>query len=165
MPSTLNRGRVHLVCIAVLLAAGPAESQEASRSARLHVRLPAYAQLTVEGRKTMQTGPLRHFVSPPLDPNKSYHYTFEWTYPKDGKTYQARRVIHVRAGDNQEVDLTTEKGKEVNAEEKKPDKKPKRKLDVPYVPTPPEVVDKMLEMAKITKDDVVYDLGCGDGRI
>ncbi len=35
----------------------------------------------------------------------------------------------------------------------------------PYVPTPPAVVEKMLEMARIDKDDVVYDLGCGDGRI
>jgi precorrin-6B methylase 2 len=34
-----------------------------------------------------------------------------------------------------------------------------------FVPTPPEVVDKMLELAQVTKDDVVYDLGCGDGRI
>ena len=37
--------------------------------------------------------------------------------------------------------------------------------DVPYVPTPEEVVAEMLRMAKVTKDDVVYDLGCGDGRI
>ena len=36
---------------------------------------------------------------------------------------------------------------------------------VPYVPTPPEIVDKMLELAKVTPDDVVYDLGSGDGRI
>jgi ribosomal protein L11 methylase PrmA len=34
-----------------------------------------------------------------------------------------------------------------------------------YVPTPQPVVDKMLDMAKVTKNDVVYDLGCGDGRI
>ncbi len=40
-----------------------------------------------------------------------------------------------------------------------------RKPDVLYVPTPPHVVDKMLELAKVTKADVVYDLGCGDGRI
>jgi SAM-dependent methyltransferase len=39
------------------------------------------------------------------------------------------------------------------------------KLDVPYVPTPDEVVARMLRMAKVGKDDVVYDLGCGDGRI
>jgi len=39
------------------------------------------------------------------------------------------------------------------------------KLDVPYVPTPQAVVDKMLEMAKVGPNDVLYDLGCGDGRI
>jgi SAM-dependent methyltransferase len=38
-------------------------------------------------------------------------------------------------------------------------------LDVPYVPSKPEVVAAMLRMAKITKGDVLYDLGCGDGRI
>jgi len=40
-----------------------------------------------------------------------------------------------------------------------------RRPDVRFVPTPREVVDKMLEMAKVTKDDILYDLGCGDGRI
>jgi len=38
-------------------------------------------------------------------------------------------------------------------------------LDVPYVPTPQEVVDKMLDVAAVKAGDVVYDLGCGDGRI
>src|SRR5206468_12225010 len=37
--------------------------------------------------------------------------------------------------------------------------------DVVYVPTPHEVVDKMLELAKVGKGDVLYDLGSGDGRI
>jgi cyclopropane fatty-acyl-phospholipid synthase-like methyltransferase len=40
-----------------------------------------------------------------------------------------------------------------------------RQPDVVFVPTPQEVVDVMLEMANVTKDDVVYDLGSGDGRI
>ena len=35
----------------------------------------------------------------------------------------------------------------------------------PYVPTPERVVEQMLEAAGVTKDDVVYDLGSGDGRI
>jgi SAM-dependent methyltransferase len=40
-----------------------------------------------------------------------------------------------------------------------------RGIDIIYVPTPQKVVDKMLEVAKVTSTDVVYDLGCGDGRI
>lgn len=43
--------------------------------------------------------------------------------------------------------------------------KPSREPDVVFVPTPQKVVDKMLELAKVKKDDLVYDLGCGDGRI
>jgi precorrin-6B methylase 2 len=41
----------------------------------------------------------------------------------------------------------------------------KHSPDVVFVPTPQEVVEKMLELAKVTKKDLVYDLGCGDGRI
>ena len=42
---------------------------------------------------------------------------------------------------------------------------PKRELDVPYVPTQEEVVAEMLSTAGVKKGDVLYDLGCGDGRI
>jgi SAM-dependent methyltransferase len=38
-------------------------------------------------------------------------------------------------------------------------------FDVPYVPTPQVVVDEMLRLAEVTRDDYVIDLGCGDGRI
>lgn len=40
-----------------------------------------------------------------------------------------------------------------------------RAPDVPYVPTPEAVVDRMLQIAKVNSNDVVYDLGSGDGRI
>ena len=43
--------------------------------------------------------------------------------------------------------------------------KPSKAPDVVYVPTPQVVVDKMLELAEVKPGDVVYDLGCGDGRI
>src|SRR5438034_9680371 len=39
------------------------------------------------------------------------------------------------------------------------------RLEVAFISTPQEVVEKMLEVADVKKDDVVYDLGCGDGRI
>ena len=40
-----------------------------------------------------------------------------------------------------------------------------RRPDVVYVPTPNEVVDRMLALAKVKNNDVIYDLGSGDGRI
>jgi SAM-dependent methyltransferase len=39
------------------------------------------------------------------------------------------------------------------------------RLDVPFVPTPDEVVAGMLDIAKVDRSDTLYDLGCGDGRI
>ncbi|MFO7277952.1 MAG: methyltransferase domain-containing protein [Pseudomonadota bacterium] len=43
---------------------------------------------------------------------------------------------------------------------------PARKMpEVPFVPSPDEVVNKMLDVARVGKNDVVYDLGSGDGRI
>jgi SAM-dependent methyltransferase len=41
----------------------------------------------------------------------------------------------------------------------------KRKPDVVFIPTPNNVADMMLHLARVKKGDVVYDLGCGDGRI
>ncbi len=42
---------------------------------------------------------------------------------------------------------------------------PARKPDIHYVPTPEEVAEEMLRTAAVGKEDLVYDLGCGDGRI
>ena len=42
---------------------------------------------------------------------------------------------------------------------------PTRRPDVIYVPTPEEVVEAMLQVANVSGSDVIYDLGCGDGRI
>jgi len=58
-----------------------------------------------------------------------------------------------------------EKGKLVKASLMKEDKETPDQIRPIYVPTPDEVVDAMCKMAKITKDDVVYDIGCGDGRL
>ena len=42
---------------------------------------------------------------------------------------------------------------------------PRRDPDVPYVPTTQNAVEAMLQLANVKKTDIVYDLGCGDGRI
>jgi SAM-dependent methyltransferase len=44
-------------------------------------------------------------------------------------------------------------------------KRPDAPQLAPYVPTPQEVVDRMLQLGQVGKGDVIYDLGCGDGRI
>jgi SAM-dependent methyltransferase len=57
---------------------------------------------------------------------------------------------------NRSVSETVESG---------PKPQPGREADAVFVPTPQDVVEKMLELAKVKRTDVVYDLGCGDGRI
>jgi SAM-dependent methyltransferase len=42
---------------------------------------------------------------------------------------------------------------------------PVPKVNAPFVVTPMEIIDRMFDMAEVKKNDVVYDLGCGDGRI
>ena len=42
---------------------------------------------------------------------------------------------------------------------------PLRAPDVPYEPSTPEIVAAMLDLARVTRRDLVYDLGCGDGRV
>src|SRR5437868_5423444 len=67
-----------------------------------------------------------------------------------------------------DYDAKKDKDTKKDKDEKKDKDKTKeedREPDCVYVPSPPEVVEKMLEAAKVGEKDVLYDLGCGDGRI
>ena len=160
-----------LVCLA--LAVAPARAQESGQRATLRVYLPGDARLLVEGKQTQQTGPVRQFFSPPLEPGKSYHYTFECSYDRGGKTITRKETVHFGAGDKKSVDLrdlnarVVESGGNTDTGVKKREdaNEPEVEPEVPFVPTPQDVVEKMLDMAGVKKDDLVYDLGCGDGRI
>jgi uncharacterized protein (TIGR03000 family) len=73
-----------------------------------------------------------------------------------------------KAEEPKKVDEPKKKAEEPKkVDEPKKVEEPKKdvKLDVPYVPTPEPVVEAMLKLAGVTEKDVVYDLGCGDGRI
>jgi uncharacterized protein (TIGR03000 family) len=148
-----------LSAVLLALSAAPAAwcqtADSAGQRASLTVRLHADATLTVDDRPTRQEGEVRRFHSPPLEPGKSYHYTLvaRWNPRYDYETYIARRVVHVEAGKSVEVDLRVlrpEKGDTI---------------EIIYVPTPQKTVDAMMKLAGVGKDDVVFDLGCGDGRI
>jgi uncharacterized protein (TIGR03000 family) len=169
--------------LGLVVAAAPALSQEAKEPAKLRVKLPAAdAQLSVDGTVTKTTGAERVFRSPPLPAGQNFKYTLKVTWLEEGKQKSAERVARVVAGQETVVDLreaTSESPKVVDLREESPkkgsDAKPDqakeqkqeqdRTPDVIFVPTPQEVVDKMLELAKVKKTDIVYDLGCGDGRI
>jgi uncharacterized protein (TIGR03000 family) len=127
----------------------------APQSANLRVLLPtAKAQLKIENRLTQQTGTTRLFVTPPLENTQRYHYTLTAIIrPNNYTTITRVREVPIRAGDDLTVDLR-------QADKDHPDD-----ILVRYVPTPPEVVKAMLRLAGVGTDDVVYDLGCGDGRI
>jgi uncharacterized protein (TIGR03000 family) len=150
--------RVALMLFAALLTAPVLRGQAADqreRQAVVVVRVHPEATLTVDGKETRQTGERRRFVSPPLEPGKKYTYTFvaEWMPRNNYETYKVTRKVTVEAGKTVEIDMS-------EADLKKGDI-----LFIRFVPTPPEVIDAMMKLAKVGEDDVVYDLGCGDGSL
>jgi uncharacterized protein (TIGR03000 family) len=133
----------------------PATKPAARTPATLRVLMPAAAAiLTVDGLATRQTGLTRAFESPPIEPGKDYTYTVvaQWM-PNNYTTVIRTRVVPIKAGETTEVDL------------RKEDDKQKDEYFIRYVPTPQLVVEAMLKLADVGEKDVVYDLGCGDGRI
>ena len=128
---------------------------EEKNIATIKIFLPElnYAEpvVKVEGVQTKSTGSNRTFVTPTLDPKKTYTYKIEALLQPNNYTKITRvREISFKAGETVSVDM--------RIEDKKTDK-----IVVRWVPTPDDIVDKMAELAKITKDDIIWDPGCGDG--
>lgn len=130
------------------------KKDDEKKASTVTIRLVSDATLTIDGVPTNQKGPVRRFVTPPLKPDVRYYYDVvaNWEPNNYTKITRSRRV-HVYAGKDVTVDLRKE-------DPKQPDK-----IVVRYVPTPQAVVDAMLKMGNVGESDVVYDLGCGDGRI
>lgn len=74
------------------------------------------------------------------------------TVPAPAAAASASASASADAGDPLELEAQKEWGKDQH-------------IDIIYVPTPQKVVDEMMQAANVTSKDVVYDLGCGDGRI
>lgn len=142
-----------LLLIAGLLACllpTTSTAQDWRKTVTLEVYLPESARPFIEGREMKFKAPMHRFVSPPLEPGK-YTYNIKALIPGPQGPNTITRQIDVRPGDFESIDL------------RPPGERPRP--DVEYEPTPQNVVAALLKLANVTPQDVLWDLGCGDGRI
>jgi uncharacterized protein (TIGR03000 family) len=93
----------------------PVYTPDVSTTARLDIRVPADAQVWVEGVEMKQTGAFRQMISPPvLEPGKTYHYTVKATWNANGQPVTESRKINVQAGLASLVDFTKPEGPNSN---------------------------------------------------
>jgi uncharacterized protein (TIGR03000 family) len=112
------------------------------------------AELKIENKDTKPTGPVREFETPEIEAGKLYEYDFSVTWRPNNYTVLTRtKKVEFKGGDDVVVDMT-------KVDPKNPDK-----AVVRWVPTPDDIVAEMIKMAKITKDDVVYEPGPGDAKV
>jgi uncharacterized protein (TIGR03000 family) len=76
-----------------------------STSATLVVSLPADARLTIDGQATTSVSSVRTFTSPELQPGRTYVYTLQAVYTRDGEEKTVSKKVHVWAGRTSRVDL------------------------------------------------------------
>ncbi len=150
----------NLLGLALLLAvAAPLvaydDKKDEKTSATLIIRVAKdNARLWVDDEEQEKGGLVRTFRTPPLTVGRIYSYQVKTFWEPNNYTKITRtRKVTVEAGKMTRLDMTRE-------DPSIPDD-----IRIRYVPTPPAFVDKMLEVAKVTDKDVVFDLGCGDGRL
>ena len=144
------RNMILAVVLSACVIPHVAFAQDSRKTVTVEVYLPENTRLFIEGQEIAYQGPKRRFVSPPL-PQGKYTYTIKAIIPGPTGSETVAHSLDVRPGDFESIDL------------RPPGKRPR--TDVEYEPTPQKVVDALLRLAKVTKEDVVWDLGCGDGRI
>lgn len=155
-----RRGLALNVFIAIVLSASLAGVVVIHRavadlpvSSRFTVKLPQEdTQLLINDKLRPGLGEMREHYVNLLAPGKTYKYTFTARWRPNNFTDVTRsRQIEFKGGDTVYVDLATDNRGD--------------HAKVRYVPTPDNIVRTMIEMAKITADDVIYEPGCGDARI
>lgn len=145
------------LCLAAfVVAALPLAAAAQKKPATIKVEVPdkpTKTEITIEGKKMEEPATVkdnvRVFTTTDLEPDKSYAYKIEAVIIPNNYTKIFRtREITFKAGETVTVNVS-----------KKDDKE---KIEVRWVPTPDDIVDKMCELAKVTEKDVVHDYGAGD---
>jgi uncharacterized protein (TIGR03000 family) len=154
----LHRPPVLAVVAALAFGLGAAaQGKKAPATVKLLLpESPTKVTLKVEGKelehndKSAKEG-VRVLVTPDLEPGKTYAYKIEAVIePNNYTKIERTREVTFKAGEEVTVDL------------RKKDSKVADNVVIRWVPTPKVVVKDMCELAKVTKDDVVMDPGCGD---
>jgi uncharacterized protein (TIGR03000 family) len=92
-------------------AAGPTDT-ETSDSARISIHVPPHARVFFDGAPTQQPGEFRQFVSPPLEPNRTYTYEIRAAWTENGDTVVHTRELEVRRGQELKIDFLAERAAE-----------------------------------------------------
>lgn len=135
------------------VAQGDKKPAAGSVKSKIKVTVPEEdADLLIEDRATKATGVNREFETPPVEAGKMYEYKFTAKWRPNNYTEITRnKSVTFKGGEDVVVDLTKDD--------------PNDKAKIRFVPTPEDIVAKMIELAKVSKDDFVYEPGCGDARI
>jgi uncharacterized protein (TIGR03000 family) len=144
------------LALTLALLADQAASQDTSPkpNTTLHVLVPTRgAEVRINGTVIPGRGKQRDLAAPPLAKDKDhYEVTAMWEPNNYTKFFRTRKVA-------------PKPGQTVTADLREADPKNPDHIEIRYVPTPDDVVARMCQLGKVGKDDVVFDLGCGDGRI
>jgi uncharacterized protein (TIGR03000 family) len=151
--------RPRLLAAAIALAFGLVASAQEKKPATIKLLIPespTKVTLKVEDKeletneKAAKEG-VRVLVTPALEPGKTYAYKVEATIEPNNYT----KIVRTR-------EITFKAGEELTLDLRKKDEKVADNVIIRWVPTPRIVVKDMCELAKVGKDDVVMDPGCGD---
>jgi uncharacterized protein (TIGR03000 family) len=107
MPATAGEGARAGTQTGVRRANYPPDTEGMrSPAVLLEVRVPADAEIWIEGAKTMQRGVVRQFISPPLEPDRDFTYEIKAIWWVNGQERTETRNVNVRAGNVVRVDLS-----------------------------------------------------------
>jgi len=130
------------------------KKEEKKAKSKLKIKVPQDdAKLFIEGKETKPTGEVREFETPEVVAGKTYEYAFMVKWEPNNYTKMTRtKTVEFKGGDDITVDLTQKDEKNDKAE-------------IRWVPTPDDIVAKMMELGSVKDGDVAYEPGPGDGRV
>ncbi|MFO0842912.1 MAG: TIGR03000 domain-containing protein [Gemmataceae bacterium] len=107
-PITAGCAAGHLVSSRVLDSGTAVASQTDPGTAMLVVSVPTDAKVSIDGQATVSTTATRYFQTPTLTAGKTYGYTLEAAFVKDGAPVKVSKTVTFKAGDTVRLDLTSD---------------------------------------------------------